>query len=498
MRILQTQGIRPGDRVLVFIPTGIDLYQTLLAIFHCGAVAVFVEQWAHRRQLSQCLAIANCRAVVSTRKLLLLGSLLSKPIRAIPLKINIRSVASGWPAVKNQPGFGFPKDTVLPASEMVCQRHSDDGAMVTFTSGSTGTPKAANRTHGFLQAQLNALIPCIYEKEISLENLQTTEQERDMTLLPIVLLINLAIGRTSVLADFNPRKPQTFRASSVIGQIKKQQVSSLTASPYYIEQIAKHADESLTKQVKRIFCGGAAIVPIAAARMRKALPETEFHFIYGSTEAEPIAHITACELLYAHPDLLLEKGLCVGLPDDNIEVAIVSLTGNLPNEPSPADFDKAKCLAGGVGEICVRGRHVLQQYLNHAQVARENKYQTGNGMVWHRTGDAGYLDGNGFLYLAGRCKEIVRWQENDYFPVTFENNLQHWLPGAQGTLLSVDSQPVIVIATAEPENADALKDRLPAAWKITFIKELPKDKRHFSRIDYGKLRSKIRKKQSGF
>jgi len=498
-RQLQACGIGPGDRVLVFVPISIDLYRIVLAIFRCGAVAVFAEEWANRHKLSEYLAIANCKAIISTRKILFLASLLNQTIRQIPVKINSRTCKRYYFPVKAR--FWRSEKYYFSAEQAYesWQATPDDEALVTFTTGSTGLPKAANRTHGFLRQQLNALLPCIYSEQAAIDTLITTDSERDMTLLPIVLLINLAIGRTSVLAAFNPRKPQTFQAREVIGQLQQHRVTSITASPYYVEQLAQCLlpGQAASLNIQKIFCGGAAIFPDVARKITQAFPQTAVHLVYGSTEAEPVARITANELLQQHPGLLLDRGLCVGYPETSIEVAIITRHISLTAHPTRVDFKNACCQHDQLGEICVRGPHVLQHYLNHAQVFGDNKYVIDNATIWHRTGDAGYLDAKGYLYLAGRCRELIDWQGNTYSPMVFENNVRQWLPNSQGTILGIAGQPCIIISgTTDPQQAtQMLQEKFQPAsqWPIHFVRQIPRDKRHFSKIDYEALRTSIRK-----
>ncbi|MCU0355367.1 MAG: AMP-binding protein [Cytophagales bacterium] len=475
---LQSAGIRPGDRVLVFVPISIDLYTTVLALFHCGAVAVFAEEWADRKKLAEYLQIAKCKAIISTKKILFLASLLSKSIRKIPLKINIPSftvLRLPFTVKIVSPDKSKPHDREVTVNGER-QTLSEEEALVTFTTGSTGTPKAANRTHGFLRQQLDALLPVIYGEQAALETLAVADDDVDMTLLPIVLLINLAIGRTSVLADFNPRKPQTFEPAVVWQQIEQQRVTSFTAAPYYVEKFANFClKRTATTSIRKIFCGGSSIFPASAQTISRAFPKAEIHFIYGSTEAEPIAHLTATDLIRQHPDLRLHKGLCVGKPAESLAVSIVSLQSKLTANCNETEFENARCAVGEIGEICVHGPHVLQRYLNHEQVMRDNKYRLNDEVIWHRTGDAGYLDENGLLYLTGRCREIIRWEGSDYYPLVFENNVQQWLPGVEATLLSVDNQPYVVVAPDENRKAvlGIFREKSPemATWPVVFSGE---------------------------
>src|SRR5690606_10768956 len=113
------RGIERGDRVLVFVPMGIDLYRTILALFYRGATAVFVDEWADSKRLDTCCAIADCKAFIGVWKAHLLR-LLSKEIRRIPIKLTTTY---------------SPQDYVS-----MTETFSGDTALITFTTGSPGTP----------------------------------------------------------------------------------------------------------------------------------------------------------------------------------------------------------------------------------------------------------------------------------------------------------------------------------------------------------------------
>jgi non-ribosomal peptide synthetase component E (peptide arylation enzyme) len=73
----QSKGIGKGDRVLVFLPMGIDLYRTVLALFDIGATVVFLDEWVSRERLDVCCRLAKCKAWIGGWKVKIL-SFLSK------------------------------------------------------------------------------------------------------------------------------------------------------------------------------------------------------------------------------------------------------------------------------------------------------------------------------------------------------------------------------------------------------------------------------------
>ena len=172
------KGITEGDRVLVFIPMSIDLYRVVLALFYLGATAVFLDEWVSKKRLELCCNLASCKGFIGVFKARVY-SFFSKELRLIKIKLNL----------------GTRGDEQIS----VAQVNPDLSALITFTTGSSGTPKAALRTHGFLNEQFDAL----------LEEIEPKATDIDMPVLPIVLFVNLGVGSTSVIANFNMAKPNS-------------------------------------------------------------------------------------------------------------------------------------------------------------------------------------------------------------------------------------------------------------------------------------------------
>lgn len=456
----RSKGIERGDRVLVFVPMSIPLYRCVLALFHIGAVAVFLDEWVSRERLEVCCRLAKCKAFVAPLKLRALA-LLSSELRRIPIWLG--------PSVKTTAG----NTTVEPVAET-------ETALITFTTGSTGIPKAADRTHGFLQAQFDALI----------HEIAPTPDDVDMPVLPIVLLLNLGSGITSIIADYNPRKPKTLQPQRIRAQMTAHGVNRLIASPFLVEQLALQAQQQPgndQQQLRRIFTGGAPVFPDQAATMQRGYPNAVVNIVYGSTEAEPISRITAGELL-AQPEL--QQGLAVGQLAEAATVCILPVQEGALTITTEAERLAAQLPANTVGEIVVSGPHVLRHYIDNPEAVRLNKVFIGTA-VWHRTGDAGYLDAKGQLFLCGRCSSLITNQSGQLLaPFLWEGRLR-LLPGvAAGTILHHNTR---IMAILEPETtADQAAIRAAVLQlypfdEIHFLKQLPRDPRHFSKIDYGKL-----------
>ncbi|GAB2765816.1 fatty acid CoA ligase family protein [Rhabdobacter roseus] len=454
------KGIRKGDRVLVFVPMSIDLYRVVLALFRMGATAVFLDEWVSKKRLEEACRVAQCRAFVGSWKVRLLA-LLSAETRKIPLKLGLHFSAQGT--------FSFPETT------------PDDPALITFTTGSTGVPKAAVRTHGLLQAQFQSLTRLI----------QPQTQTTDMPVLPIVLLINLGSGVTSVIADFNPRKPHTIKPGRIVRQLEAQQVRSLVASPFVVKEIARYliSQRLGLPQLQKIFTGGAPVFPTEAALYHRAFPEATTQVVYGSTEAEPISAIDVAEL---RQEKVPTQGLKVGKPAPETQVKIIGITDEALVVHSLPDLDALEVPRGQIGEIIVSGAHVLRDYLHNAPARQRHKIFV-NDQCWHRTGDSGYLDAHGLLFLTGRCASLIPWEGELLSPFVYEHYFQT-LPGVElGTLLLLQGTLTAFLELRDPAQKEAVRRQIEALEvpirEIVFVPKLPRDPRHHSKIDYERLRA---------
>ena len=447
-----SKGIKKGDNVLIFVPMTIELYKILSAIFYIGATAVFVDAWADKNRLDQALTIVPCKAFIACPKAFIL-KLMSKKIREV--KINIISNRIQKPQ----------KEIEIESAA------SDTTALITFTTGSTGLPKAAKRTHEFLLEQ----------HYILKKHLEPQENDVDLASLPIFVLHNLACGTTSVIPDFNPQKPADINSKKILNDIKINGVTTSVGSPRFYEKLAEFGE---IKGIKRIFTGGAPVFPKLAKLLQEKFTNCDVEIVYGSTEAEPISSISTKELLNFKGNV--KDGLYVGKPIDDINIKIIK-SSDKPIE----NFKNMWLGEGEIGEICVEGKHVLKEYYNSDEAQKFAKIHY-NGQIWHRTGDAGYFDNNGNLFLMGRVKNRFEHNGKEIYVFPIENALLE-IEGVEiGTVLKVKNEIVLISETKisklkfeqELKNRNFEFDRL-------IITEIPRDPRHNSKIDYDKLKNKI-------
>lgn len=424
---LQSKGLEKGARVLVAAPIGVDLYVILAGLWSAGCVAVFPEPQMglkglrHAMSMTKPVGFAYAGAYHWLRALPALWSV---------TKITLRPYANNEPSDVN----------ITP----------QDPALISFTSGSTGLPKGIERTHAFLMAQHAAVSPL----------LESDTDEKDLVAFPVFALINLAAGRTSVLPDWPLGKARDVSPAHLSGYLRATGCTRALLPPALCETLAQISD---MPPLHHVFSGGGPIFPDMMNALAKAAPNLALTCVYGSTEAEPIAHLHASDISSADYDAMAAgAGLLAGDLVPEIKLRLQS------------------------GEIQVAGAHVNVGYLDPSRDG-ENKIRDGE-TIWHRTGDAGKRDEKGRLWLLGRSSATLSYQGHTLYPFCIETAARLWPGVKQAALGVVDGTPVLAIK-GERSHFEEWKHNAAALGvpQVRPLRHLPYDKRHGSKIDLSAL-----------
>ncbi|EHQ30282.1 AMP-binding protein [Mucilaginibacter paludis] len=459
------KGIGKGDRVLVFVPMGVNLYRIVLALFKIGATAVFLDEWVSKQRMEECCKVAQCKAFIGIAKARILA-FLSAELRKIPIKLGVGYKEAG-------PKMPIPVTT------------TEDTALITFTTGSTGTPKAALRTHGFLYHQFIALR----------EEIKPADANVAMVVLPIVLLINLATGTTSVITDFKSSKPNSLKPEQIIKDIETYSVNLIIASPFFVKKLSEYIIQNQISiaGMEKIFTGGAPVFPAEAAIYNEAFPKTTIQIVYGSTEAEPISLINIRRLLTLNDQIF--NGLNVGRVAECAQVKIIQILDKVIELNTEGELTGITLPVSQVGEIIVSGKHVLKQYFNNDKALKRNKIFIADE-CWHRTGDSGYLNAAGDLFLTGRCNTLIEKDGKMVYPFIYENYFQSVDGVEVGTMVLLKDRITAVIELKNRRKDKDVKNTLMAddqIEQVVFLEKAPRDLRHNSKIDYQNLATVLEK-----
>ena len=421
------KGLRRGDRVLLALGVDADLYAALAALWRLGAVAVLPEPALGLAGIRRALELTQPKAA-------LLGGIyrvlpwIVPPLRRVDLQLRLRTGANRMATCEDLP--------------------PDAPALISFTTGSTGAPKAIVRSHGFMQAQDAAVAPLIGAGG---------RLEVDLVGFPVFVVANLGQGITSVLPDWPARKLHEASGKRIARLIKRHNVTRLLLNP---ELVMRLADHGVPQGVRAVFTGGGPVFPDTIRKIRDARSDLDLVAIYGSTEAEPIAEISASEI---SPDdfaaMLDGKGLLAGRPVAGARVRIVE------------------------DEIQVSGEHVVKGYLDASRDV-ETKVRDADDVLWHRTGDAGYLDQQGRLWLLGRLGAKV----GSLWPFAIETAARSWPGVHRAALIAVDGAPVLALEGDQHHSADwrSRAEAFGIASTVS-LRAIPMDKRHGSKVDLARL-----------
>lgn len=421
----KAKGLGKGDRILVAMPISADLYASLAAIWSLGAVAVLPEPAMGLRGVRFALQLAPCKGLAAKGAYgwlrFLLPRLWFKPVfRPLPV--------SGVSPIDTSPA---PSDT----------------ALISFTSGSTGIPKAIARSHAFLKAQEAAIAPLLH----------SDRDDVDLVAFPVFALLNIAAGRTSVLPNWRMSRPAEVSPAALARWIETQGVTRALLPPAVCDALA---DAKTLPTLSTVFTGGGPVFPDLIDRLKARHPKLKVVAVYGSTEAEPIAHLDAETITRADREAMASgAGLLAGHPVPQVQVRIED------------------------GEILVAGDHVNKGYLDPGRDA-ETKRHDGN-TIWHRTGDAGALDSKGQLWLLGRHGADV----DGLHPFEVEVAARQW-PGVRRVALAQTGGQAVLAIEGDKTKIQTWKAQAESLFRIENVRHLdaiPLDRRHGSKVDYPAL-----------
>ncbi|WP_413290565.1 alpha/beta fold hydrolase [Bdellovibrio sp. HCB337] len=487
-------GIQKGDRVIIFLPMSLDMYTAMFAVQRIGAIAVFLDSWARSHHLGASAKCVDPKAMISFQQAFALVDQVPE-FKTMPIRI---MYGPGENCTHR-----FP-ELLKPTASPIAAVESEFTALITFTTGSTGTPKGANRTHRFLSAQHHALSHVI----------PYTEKDKDMPAFPIFSLNNLASGVTTILPAVDLAAPSERDSAILACQIMNEDINCTTLSPSMLVGLARYCKENkiILKNLRRVVTGGAPISKDDVKNFYDIAPQTDLWILYGSTEAEPMAHIEGRDMLKENPAAdpeIIEEGVNVGHISEDIAYKFIRIKDG-PIDLNETSWSKIEVGQGQVGEFICTGDHVCRDYYNNTEAFKTTKIMDEQHRVWHRTGDLAYIDANKDLWIVGRVNNAIERAGQYYFPVRAEVLLKR-MPfayrcaflGIPEAKLGEATHAVVELkaeldkntfdfASAKKEiNRVFAKNKIPVD-QIQFVHKVPMDPRHHSKVEYKALREQLK------
>ena len=471
---LKNAGFKPGDRIILMFPPSIDLYSIMIAMSISGIIPIFIDMGMGIKKFLMAVEDSKACCIISVHKLFKFRFLLKqlwklKWYKADRAGIGIKSLNAL-----------FDQTNIIPE---LYQTGGDDHCMISFTSGSTGRPKGADRTQ-----------ECVLQQHLKIKETWPLNgsDDVDMTCFPVFVMHNLACGVSTVLPAVNLSTPGDIDPDLLVSQLKQLKVNRLGAAPAFLSKLVEYINEnSITlPHIKSVGTGGAPVPVILCNEIRRAFPDADLRVIYGSTEAEPISSIGIDEILNASGN-----GLLVGSPYNFVETKIVKLPEK-PDDISDKSLKSYQVQTYDIGEIVVRGDHVIKQYLDNPDENKKNKIYCPDGEVWHRTGDTGYFDDKGRIWLTGRVKDTVEIDGIIIEPFPVEQDIDTIHGIKRSAIINSEGKTVLAIELNKDADMDTVNKTIKLklcekkiqSTAIKYIKHIPVDGRHNSKIDRVKLR----------
>lgn len=278
-------------------------------------------------------------------------------------------------------------DPVTPS-----ETDEEDPVLLMYTGGTTGMPKGVVHTQ---RSEILNLYHCIMSRNpfhAGDVNLIQTPMFH-AAVMPTIVGSVVTGGATVLIPEFTPE--HTLRI------IEQEKVTLTMMVPTMIDTWLHHPsfDRDKLQSLRTLFYGAAPMSPALLQQLLISLPAVDLWQGYGMTEAAT----SLTNLSPADHRAGGDKIKSVGVPSIGVEISIQDENGNTLG-------------AGSIGEVCARGGNFMREYWNQLEMTAE-AFKSG----WYHTGDAGYLDEDGYLYLVDRLKDMIISGGENVFSIEVEN-----------------------------------------------------------------------------
>jgi acyl-CoA synthetase (AMP-forming)/AMP-acid ligase II len=445
-RGLAAGGVQRGDRVSIYLPSDKCLRWIVAyaAVHKAGAVAVPTNTRLSTRELNVILGHAEVRALLTSAALMLAAREVRRGVPSLDLVVsdNAGDGEIEW------------KDAFDPdASDFQAAVELDDLADIMYTSGTTGLPKGVAVRHRNV-----AMIP---NNEPPWTGAGWLHGAPLFTFAGISFIYNpMKMGMRGL---YQPK----FDAAEWLRIVERDRPTMAFLVPAMAELLVAHPDFATAEldSLQAVSIGSAPLAPKTLLALQARLPNATVSNSYGMTEAGP-AYIVM-------PKEEVTKRIgSVGKPIPPMEIKIVG-------------DDDAECPVREVGELLTRLPGYQREYYKDADATASTWTNDG----WLRSGDLGYLDEDGFLYLVGRKKDLIVRGGHNVYPTDVEAViLEHpavqeaAVVGVRHDVLGEDIAAFVVVKPGATVSDDGLKEFCAehlADYKrprrVTFVDSLPRN-----------------------
>jgi len=449
-------GMKTGDWLGVYLENTPDVFLVLLASFRAGIVYVPANVMVQSAELRHILSDSGSVALLADPRR-------ADVVREATEDLELRFVATfdpdppaGWTSLGEPDGVAEGR----PALDLA----EEHPAFVIYTSGTTGAMKGVVQTHGSVlswvtsQGERQRGRPGPYPPmpDTAPPNIDAFPLSHGTGVLSA--LYAYWVGRPLVMM-------RKFEAELYLRLAEHHRVDNLFGAPTMFQMLATSevVDDYDLSSVKIAMCGGAPLAPAVAEiferRLRVPLIQT-----YGQSETGPIATWSARDIREG-----IRKPGSVGKLVPGVELRVENEQG----EALPP---------GEQGELVARSPNVMKGYIGGAEIAGSTVTADG----WVHTGDIGYVDEDGWIYITGRKRELIIVGGFNVYPAELENVLLMHPGVREAAVVGVPEQRLgeiplaYVVATSGVSEKDLIEwtraklAHYKAVRRVEFVDELPR------------------------
>ena len=371
---LKAANIKSGDRVACLSHNNRSFVILRFAVIRAGAIFTPINFMLNADDVAYILEDSGASAIIAEDSLCGIADEAMTQMQTPPtvkafIEFSGTAVSANWQNTSDW--INYSDDTAV-----TCETDEDSPVQIMYTSGTESRPKGAVQSSRALIAQY---VTCIVDG-----NMQHSDIE--LHCLPLFhcaqldcfLTVDLYLGATSILMP-------GVDPGAMLEQIEKQKVNKLFCPPTVWIALLRHPDFD-TRDLSSLNKGyyGASIMPTAIIEeLSERLPKMKLWNFYGQTELAPVATVL-------QPEDQLTKLGSAGKPGLNINTRIV-------------DDEDNEIPRNTVGEIVHQSPQTTLGYLNN-----EAKTAEAFRNSWFHSGDLGYMDDDGFIYVVDRKKDMIK------------------------------------------------------------------------------------------
>ena len=438
-------GLRPGDRVVLMAPNGIQFIEAWWGIVRSGAVVIPINPLATKNELVTILSASMASGIVIHSK------------DQVSISDEIRKRFPEMTIITDQSNEKLKIRAleemvrVTPQLETPINLGLDDPCAIYFTAGSTGQPKGIVRSNQSVVWGLGMLARTLSSEDILLARAPMAHTGGSLT-GPFAILI---AGGSLII-------PSNTSVECIMEEVQKYHVTHLYVHPtIFSKKMLQYLEENNCNlsHIKKLQWTAGHLPESIRNEIFKIFPQIPFEVTYGMTEASNIASF---EYLPNDPSRSINAN-CVGYPLLGAGIRIVNENGiEIP--------------LGATGEIEIFTPTAFTCYLGDVESARQSITEDG----WFHTGDTGHLDENGVLYLDGRTREIINTGGMSVQPAEVENALAEHDQVVDVIVLGMphpewDEAITAVVTLKDPNSANIKLDLMEFCRQKLAAYKLPKN-----------------------